>query len=352
MIIEQFLSGFHYGDAVGNSVLRFHEFLLKKGIESRIIAITIDDKLVDKSISFNDYTEVKNSIKIYHFSIASPLTEYFLKIKGKKVIVYHNITPSHFFTDFSTHLVRSTIKGREELISLSETFDLAIADSYYNGKELNELGYNNIKRFPVMISRDTYMGMHSKGYFDIFNDGRKNIIFVGRITPNKKIEDLIKILHLYKNNISGSIRLIIAGKTDNVPEYYNSIRKLVSGLEINSSDLVFTGHIPFNELLSVYRAGDVFLSMSEHEGFCLPLIESSFFNIPVVAYNAGAVKETLGGSGIVMEKKDFKKIAFLLEKVLNDNVLNKKLKDSAGERSEEYQLESNPGNLLALLQKV
>lgn len=352
MIIEQFLTYFHYGDAIGNSVLRFHEFLLKKGVDSRIISINIDDKLLDKADSFNDHTEEENAIKIYHFALASPLTEYFLRTKGKKILVYHNITPSHFFADFSPHLVRATTEGREELSLLSGAFDLAIADSFYNAEELKELGYKRVEIFPIMISRETYSKSYSRGYYDLLKDGRRNIIFVGRIVPNKKIEDLIKILSIYKNNLSGSIRLIIAGKTDNVPEYFNSLRKLVTSLDISSSDLVFTGHIPFSELLAVYRAGDVFLSMSEHEGFCLPLIESAFFNIPTIAYNAGAVEETLGGSGILVKKKDFENIAFLIDKVLNDNTLNKKLKNSAKIRADGYILESDPENLFSLLQKV
>jgi glycosyltransferase involved in cell wall biosynthesis len=115
---------------------------------------------------------------------------------------------------------------------------------------------------------------------------------------------------------------------------------------------VFTGHIPFEELLSVYRLGDVFLSMSEHEGFCLPLIESSYFRTPVVAYDAGAVSETLDGSGIVFKEKKYDTVAGLVERVLFDENLNKTLKTLQAQRIEKYKKDSEPEKLFVLLRDL
>ena len=352
MIIEQFLPAFHYGDAIGNSTLSFHRFLKSKGIESRIIALTIDEILEDVAIPFKDYKEDKNSIKILHFAIPSPLTDFFKSVKGKKVMIYHNITPPEFFIDFSEDLVKFTNAGREHLKQLKDTFDLNISDSDYNGKELSDLGYENVKTFPIIINLNDYKKPYNKAYYNLLKNERKNIIFVGRVTPNKKIEDLIKTLFFYKKYINPSIRLIIAGNTKTLPKYYHAVKDLAARFILTQDDVFFTGHIPFDELLSVYKLGDIFLSMSEHEGFCLPLIESNLFQIPVIAYNAGAVSQTLGNSGILINHKEFDKVAALIDEVLNNGVLNKELKIKAENRIKEYEEESNPELLLDMIKDL
>jgi hypothetical protein len=142
MIVEQFLPAFHYGDAIGNSALCLHEYLTEQGIDSRIIGLTIDENMRDKGTFFDDYKENPDSLKILHYAIPSQLTDFFLQAKGKKVMVYHNVTPSHFFADFSDDLVRFTHQGRVHLERLSDCFDLSIAVSNYNAGELRYLNYN------------------------------------------------------------------------------------------------------------------------------------------------------------------------------------------------------------------
>ncbi|UCH95568.1 MAG: glycosyltransferase family 4 protein [Candidatus Aminicenantes bacterium] len=354
MIIEQFLPAFHYGDAIGNSALSFHRFLLEKGIQSRIIALTIDECLKDQASFFKDYKDnpTPDSFKILHFAIPSELTDHFLETGGKKAIIYHNITPSYFFVDFSDHLVQFTHEGRKHLERLKDCFDISIADSNYNAEDLQALDFRNVKVSPLMIKLEDYDSPHSTAYYNLFKDERKNIIFVGRITPNKKIEDLIKVLFFYKKYLSPAIRLIVAGKTSTLPKYFNAVRDLASRFYLSADDIVFTGHIPFDELLSVYRLGDVFLSMSEHEGFCLPLVESSYFRIPVVAYDAGSVAEILEDAGIVFKEKDYGMVAGLVEHVLFDQQLQSKLKVLMTQRIEKYKKDSHPEKLFALLKEV
>ncbi len=349
MVIDQFLSGFHYGDAIGNSVLRFHKFLKNNGVESRIVAITVDDEMREFCTSFSEYRERDDSIKIYHYAISSPLNEYFLKTNGKKILVYHNITPSEFFKDFSDELVDLTEKGRKELILFNKEFKMVIADSKYNSYELELLGFKNIKTFPIMISRSEYEGEFSKSYSEVFNDGRKNVLFVGRVTPNKKLEDLLKFISAYKRIISNDIRLIIAGNVMSVPKYFSSLLSLKEKLDLSNSDVFFTGHILFDELLAVYNFADIFLSLSEHEGFCLPLIESTFFNLPVIAYDAGAVKETLDGSGLLLNEKKMDKLVFLTDKIMSDERIRKKMSHNAKLRADRYEEESDPEIFLEMI---
>ncbi len=352
MIIEQFLPAFHYGDAIGNSTLSLHKCLLEKGIDSRIISLTIDENMRDKASFFKDYRENPESIKILHFAVPSELTDFFIKTKGKKVMVYHNITPAHFFVGFSDEFVKFTNEGRNHLNRLKDSFDMSIADSEYNAQELRGLSFRNVFVFPIMINFEEYSKPFNKPYYNLLNDERKNIIFIGRISPNKKIEDLIKVLFFYKKFISPSIRLIVAGNTATLPKYFYSVRDLASRFFLTSDDIVFTGHIPFDELLSVYKLGDIFLSMSEHEGFCLPLIESCCFQVPIIAYDAGAVSETLDEAGIIVKNKNYEYIAGLVDEVIFNKKLNSKLKNYEKKRVENYFKDSNPEKFLLILNKL
>ncbi len=350
MIVEQFLPALHWGDAIGNSTLHFHRFLKSQGVDSRIVALSIDAALQEIALDFNQYSECADSIKVLHFAVPSVLTDFFISARGRKVMIYHNVTPPEFFVNFSPELTRFTRTGRDHLQKLSRTFDLCVADSRYNANELLEIGYEcDIRVFPIMIDPAEYDHAESSVYRRLLSDERDTIIFVGRVSPNKKIEDLIKVLFFYKKYISPSIRLVVSGKTDTLPGYFYALRDLAGRFYLDAEDILFTGHIPFSELLAVYRSGDVFLSMSEHEGFCLPLIESCLFKVPVLAYDAGAVAETLDGAGILFRQKSVEMVAGMAQRLIGDPELRARLKKAADERMAAYRRQSNPQRLLEWL---
>jgi glycosyltransferase involved in cell wall biosynthesis len=352
MTVEQFLPSLHYGDAVGNSALALHRFLISRDVGSRIIAMNSDASVKDQAIMFSDYRLDPDAIKILHFAIPSPLTDFFLELKGKKVLIYHNITPSRFFVGYSDSLVHITHAGREQLKKLAQCFDLCLGDSTYNADELRELGFANVHIFPLIVNLDDYSGEPSRAYLELLKNERKNIMFAGRVSPNKKIEDLIKVVFFYKKYISPAIRLIVVGNTSSLSKYYLAVQDLASRFHLNSEDVFFTGHLPMDEFLAVYRLADVFLSMSEHEGFCLPLLESCYFQVPVVAFDAGAVAETLDGAGILFRAKDSASVAGLIEQVLEKDPLRRRLQTMAAERIGRYRLQADPKLLLAMLKQL
>ncbi len=352
MIIEQFLPAFHYGDATSNSALAFHEYLISRGIESKLISLTSDKKVRDKVILFKDYKMEADSTKILHFAIPSQLTEFFKKTKGKKVMIYHNITPSSFFADYSEFLTKFTYDGRIHLESLKDSFDLSIGVSEFNASDLRKLSFRNVEVFPLIINIDNYDMPYSQGYYNLINDDRKNILCVGRNAPNKKIEDAVKMLFFYKKYLSPSIRLIVAGNTNSVPKYFSAVRDLASRFYLTSDDILFTGHIRFDEFLAVYKISDIYLSMSEHEGFCLPVIESFKMDIPVVAYDAGAIRETVGKGGVVFNTKEPDRVAGMLEYLINNREIGQKMITSGKIRLEKYLNDSDPAKLLAMLEKI
>jgi len=352
MIVEQYLPAFHDGDAVGNSTLTLHRFLQRKGVDSRIVALTIDEELQSQAQLFSGYRPASGAIKILHFAIPSPLTDFFLHAPSRKVLVYHNVTPARFFIDFSSELVRITTAGRQQLGSLSDCFDLVVADSRFNAGELQALGFKDVRVFPIMIDRRQYGGGHSQPFFDLLKDERRNLIFVGRVTPNKKIEDLIRVLFFYKKYISPSIRLIVCGNTRTLPGYFIALKDMALRFLLTAEDIVFTGHLPLAEFLAVYRLADLFVSMSEHEGFCLPLIESCHFQVPVLAFDAGAVAETLDGAGLLFRDKKCERVAGLAERLLEDAALRKKLQALERKRTQRFKRESDPALFLEMLRRL
>jgi glycosyltransferase involved in cell wall biosynthesis len=352
MTVEQFLPNLHYGDAVGNSTLALHRFLLARGVESRIVAIECDAAVRDQAVPFSDYRPDASAVKVLHFAIPSPLSDFFLGLKGKKAMIYHNITPSRFFVGFSDDLVRITAAGRDELKKLDRCFDLAIGDSTYNADELRELGFAQVAAFPLLVDLGDYERPSSRAYVQLLKNERKNIVFAGRVSPNKKIEDLIKTVFFYKKYISPAVRLIVAGNTGSLPKYTVALQNLASRFHLTGEDVFFTGHLPHDEFLAVYRLADVFLSMSEHEGFCLPLLESCYFQVPVLAYDAAAVPETLDGAGILFRDKDPAAVSGLVEQVLEKEPLRLRLRAQAAERVERYRRQADPEALLAMLRQL
>jgi len=352
MVVEQYLSGFHAGDAVGDSVRRFHRFLLGRGVASRVVALTIDPALRGQAVLLDDHRPAARAVKVYHFAIASPLSEWFLRQPGRKALLYHNVTPGRFFAAFSEPLRRLTESARVELRELVAQGRHFIADSRYNADELRELGAADVFVFPVMVDEEEMDGPVSATFAASLRDGRRNLLFVGRVTPNKRIEDLRKLAAICKRQHGLALRLIVAGNTATLPSYHASLLGLAARLGLDSRDRVFTGHLPREELLAAYGAADLFVTLSEHEGFCLPLIESCRFGLPVLAYDAGAVAETLGGAGVLLKEKDLTAAAALVERLLADAGLRRGLAAAGRRRGQEYREQARPERLLAYLEAL
>jgi len=222
--------------------------------------------------------------------------------------------------------------GRAELASLKDDVDLAWADSEYNRLELVEMGFREPRVLPLFIDFAKYERPVSGFAYDLFRDERVNILFVGRVAPNKRIENLIKTIFYYKKFISPLVRLIVVGKTNTFPKYYESCVRMADEFYLKPDEARFLGHVPDAEMFALYKAADVFLSLSEHEGFCLPLIESMIFDLPIVALGETAVPDTMGGAGLLMNRFRPDDTAELVHKAAKDKALRSSLVESGRRR--------------------
>jgi glycosyltransferase involved in cell wall biosynthesis len=337
MIIHQWVPAAHRGDAIGDSARRVRDLLRRMGHQSELFAITIDDDLRDEVRSFSDSSASRGDVTIFHFALPSPMTAAFATLGGKKVLQYHNITPAAFFAPYDPGLFRLAALGRRELATLAGYVDLALGDSDFNRRELVALGFERTGVMPIAVDTDRITGAPRRPALDrILGDGLINILFVGRIAPNKKIEDHIRLAEVYKRNVDSYYRFIFVGRYDGVPRYYAQIRALITQYDMLPERFWFTGPVPNEDLAAFYRWSDAYVSLSEHEGFCVPLVEAMAANVPIVAYAAGAVPETLGGAGLLFSPKDLELAAELLGTVVYDRQVRDGILDGQRKRLQAF----------------
>ena len=212
--------------------------------------------------------------------------------------------------------------GRQELATLVVHVDLALGDSGYNRYELVALGFAPTGVMPVAVDLERITAAPRRPALEkVLADGLVNFLFVGRIAPNKKIEDHIRLAEHYKRYVDSRYRFIFVGRTDAVPSYYATVRALMERYRMPADRFWFTGPVPNADLAAFYRYSSVYVSLSEHEGFCVPLLEAMAAGVPVLAYGAAAVPETMSGAGIVFTPKDLEYAAELMGRLTYDDRL-------------------------------
>lgn len=336
MKILQLTPSLSYGDAVSNDIFAMSEVLDDMKIDNRIVCINAADKVKSRCTFLNDITFEKEDIIIYHMSIGSQLSDIVLNAQvAFKVMIYHNITPAHFFNGYD-NIVRICVSGRRQLKQLSYVTDYALCDSQFNADELKELGYKNVSVLPIIFNKNEYLETKpSQKILNRFDDTDiVNILFVGRLAPNKKQEDVIAAFHLYNKYINPQSRLFLVGSSSSTESYEALLKQYVKANKVNN--VIFSGHVSFPDIIAYYKVSDIFLCESEHEGFCVPLLEAMLFNTPIIAYDSCAVPDTLGDSGVIFTKKNQAMVAEIIDIVATDLNMRMKIIKSQRKRLEYF----------------
>lgn len=342
MKIVQLLPSISYGDAVGNDTLALYDLLYKAGYDTAIYAGNIDEKL--KRVYIHNYADLpdlgEEDIVIYHFAIGSDEMRRILEhTKARRLMIYHNITPAGFFDPYDQDMAGGCRKGRQELLDMADLFEACLADSAYNAEELVKAGYRcPIAVLPILIPFEDYKKKPSKAVMSRYeNDGYENWLFVGRIAPNKKQENVIRAFAYYKKHYNSQSRLFFVGAP--VVEAYDDALKRYAGELGLSSDVVFTGHTSFADILAYYRLANAFVCMSEHEGFCVPLIEAMLFDVPVIAYYSSAIPDTLGGAGLLVHDAEGIAVSQLADQLHKDSSFRKSVIENQRKRLHDFSFE-------------
>lgn len=355
MFIIQLLPSLHFGDAVGNDALAISTLLKKMGYDSKIFAEYIGNGISSDIAA--KYTSIpalcEDDLIIYHFSTGSDIMEEILRDKKcRKIMIYHNITPSNFFENYDAKLTQLVKKGRKSLRRLNKTFECCIADSEFNKKDLIASGFTcPIDVMPVLIPLEDYNKKPNEDIINKYkNDGWVNLLFVGRIAPNKKQEDVIRCFSYYKKHINPKSRLFIVGNHVGMDKYYDRLCKYIKSAQV--PDVFLTGPTPFDQILAYYKIANVFLCMSEHEGFCVPLVEAMKFDVPIVAYASTAIPETLGGAGVLLDQKNSILASKLIDRIITDKALRSKIVNRQRERLNFFSYEKTANNFSIKIQSL
>ena len=348
--INQLTPALHQNDAVGESILEINRTLGGWGHQPGIFSLEVDLPLEGIARGLSEFNNFDNedAINILHFAIPSVLTQIFKESKGKKVLIYHNITPSRFFEGINSEMVHIATVGREELSSLVKCTDFALGDSRFNEEELKEYGFSKTGVFPIPLNPERYDVESIIPLKKMLQrDEYCNILFAGRITPNKKIEDIIKSFYYFKNLFYQESRLIIVGNPSGFEGYDMYLKDLAEKLDLN--DVHFTGKVDQDELVTYYKIADIFVTMSEHEGFCVPILESFLFGIPVIAYNSTAIPHTMGDGGILVNAKKHREIAGIMSEVCENDDLRKSLIQKQREQLRNFSPDKIKGYLKGII---
>ena len=350
--VHQVLATLGYGDAIGNEVLGIQRVLQGAGYTSRIYVQTADPPLEDRVEDYRTLIDDSrpDNILIHHFSLGSRASRVAFALPDRMILVYHNITPPRFFLGVRSPIVEQCFSGRRELGAYARRCDLALGDSVFNQSELDALGFPRTGVLPV-VPDFSHLDVTPRGWLaQQFDDDATNILFVGRIIPNKRIEDLIRFFHVYRRRYNRASRLLLVGSHDLFDNYRDALAELVQRL--GTPDVHLIGHVSNEELTAFYDVADLFLSASEHEGFCVPLIEAFYKRIPVIAFAAAAVPATLDGGGVLYERKDPRHVASLINAVLTDDALEDQILEAQDAALARLRARDFAGTLIEFVDRV
>lgn len=335
------------GYSVSDYALALQEALQSWGYDSTIFASEVDPGLGRRVRPLRSYKPQPDDFLILHYALANEVTDWVKTLDVPLIFCYHNITPSHFFTGVGGTIKQASQRGKEELDQFAARARLTLAYSQFSAKSLESAGFHNIHVLPLIMPTALQALTPDN---NIQKKPGTNLLFVGRIAPNKRCEDILKILYVYRQ-IDPQAHLHLVGARRYVPVYASWLNDLVDQYDLQNA-VTFTGHVPFAALAAYYRIADVYLSMSEHEGFGIPLVESMRFDLPVIAYDCTAVPEVLGGAGILIKEKRFDVIAELIHQLQTDTALKQKIIEQQRWQVQKFAPEQVIAQMQTLIEQV
>ncbi len=337
--IHQFVAGFAHGDAISNEAVVLRRIFRSWGFESEIfcelrrIMPELRGEARDVGTAFSVCKA--EDIVLLHLSIGSVANDVFPKLHSRKAILYHNITPPEYFKGIQEHIAHNLSTGREQARRLAGVAAVNMADSPFNAGELKSWGYSNVEVLPLVLDLERLRAKPNRATLKKFDDGLVNVLFVGRCVPNKRIEDGLGAFHYFQKYVEPNSRFIHVGSFAGTEQYHALLLTLTRELQLQNIEL--PGTLRQDELNAVYRSSHLFLSMSEHEGFCIPLIEAMVHDVPILAYAAGAVPDTLDGAGVLFREKRLDLVAEMMGRLTKDQPFRSAVIQGQRERLARYE---------------
>lgn len=346
--LHQLLPNLSYGDAISNQAIWIREQLLQRGYRSEIFVRYIDPRVGEKCRAYQPGMLKAEDGLLYHHSIGSEITPAACAHTGRKWLIYHNITPPEFFQPYRKEHAKLLRQGREEMWALARAFPKSVGVSKYNAEELTMYGFTSPAVLPLAVDPGFWSSPPDERLMKDLQDGRRNLLYVGRYAPNKCQHDLVAAFAHYLR-IDPQSRLILVGNGEPEDPYVKFLQKTIDEWGVRQH-VVLTGHVSEGQLQAYYRTAHLFWSMSEHEGFCVPLVEAMWFDVPILAFLAGAISETLAGAGATFNRKDdLDQIAALARRITSDSTFVEPLLHTQRRRRSTFTPKSVAQELLQLV---
>jgi len=323
------------------------------GHEAEVYGLELDEDLEGDGRPFSQWRAGgEHDVVILHYALPSPLSAALEAHRGRRVLLHHNITPPEFFVAHDPELARICAIGQEEFRRLAPHVDLGLADSEFNRRDLEAAGFARTGVLPIYLDFRRYRERPDPVLSRMLADGRTNLLFVGRVTPNKRQEDLVRLASYWRRFISPDVRLLLVGKLPRRRSYYDALQSFFYDEGFTPAEVVFTGHVDHAELLACYAEADVFVSASAHEGFGVPLVEAMLMDVPVLAYRAGAVPDTLGPAGVQYAEARLDEVAEMAHRLVTDRALRQAVLAGQRERLQAFAPETVEAALKAYVESL
>lgn len=349
MKIIQVAHALHPTDAASRQLLNMDKILRELGYETEMYAHRLDESLADRVGLMGDFSADPEDIVIYHMTTGTSFNRWVWNYPRKIVLFYHNITPARYFFGNAWGSWLKCLRGRHDLKTIAKNTFFAWGASEYSRQELENAGIKRTAVLPIVVEPETYTMRGEDESVLRYKDGRLNLLVVGRGVPHKKQDEAIEAAAWYRDHISPDIRLVLIGNIK--PSYEKKLRVLVKkrGMEEN---VLFAGQVTDEALCTWYRIADGLLCLSEHEGFCVPLIEAMIFGLPIFAKSAAAVPETLGGAGVLLSDTSPQGVAEAVRRTMADELALARLKKGRAERLAAFSPENVKSQLEADMKEI
>ena len=308
--VHQFHPTLAPGDAMSDHVFALQKRFREWGYDSEAYAVELKPGLSAEAHSYRELFRLvgPDDTLVLHFSMGHEVFDELARLSARRVLVYHNVTPAEFFVGINPHAAAHARLGARQLARLGPAMDLGIGVSEFNRRELEAAGFENTATVPILIDWSRYDVDADPEVRALLAGIHTRLLFVGRISPNKRQDELIRMLAYYRRCIDPEALLTLVGSHRDQPQYYARLKALAETLGLEGA-VRFTGSVTLPQLVGYYKAASVFVSLSEHEGFGVPLLEAMHLGAPVVALDAAAVGETVDGAAVLLPAKDLAQTA-------------------------------------------
>lgn len=332
--LHQFLTGATAGDAITDHALTLRGWLREMGFDSKLYAEHIHESMAEEVEPLAAYRRSRGEQwAIYHHSTGSGVAGFLQERGPRLILIYHNVTPARFFEAVDPAWVARSREGEAQLRQLRPQVELALGVSAYNTGYLEAAGYERCGVLPITLAEEALQGESNPALAARLEGRRPLLLFVGRLAPNKKQEDVVKLLYAYRR-IRPEAQLALVGDRWTVG-YDRWIEQMAAELGLDGA-LTVTGKVSQQDMVTYYRRAAVYVSMSEHEGFGKPLIESMYLGLPVMAYASAGVPGTMGDAGVLFYRKAYEELAEVVEILVSDEALRQRVIERQRKRVEAF----------------